>query len=520
MQPGATITGKVSDAARNGLSGVCVDATTLSAQDYFGPFFGSVSFTRHGTYTLSNLAPGEYLISFGCGFGQRYASQWFPGAPDAGAADLVSAPAGQTAGINAVLQPAGSISGVVTGQGGHPLSDVCVIAVNTKGSLPVVRGIAGFGFPLRAAFLIGAGHFALAGPHGTFQISGLAAGRYHVAFIPCFRSLGYADQWYRGKTSALTATDVTVRAGKTTAGIDGRLVLGGTISGRVVDGSSQPLRGICVVAVTGSGEAVGSSATGNAGTYSIRGLNTGLYTVEFSPCGSQNLMSVVAHAQVTAPHATTGVNATMQPGGSIAGTVTAGSASGPSVSNSCVEVYSQGSAEPVGFGFTGLDGSYLVTGLAAGTYQVYFGDPQCLFRAPGLAPQWYNNQSAQGTATPVAVTVGTVKPSIDAALQPDGAITGTVSGPSSATPLSGACVTAVPLSAGVSLPVVAVSGTTGYTLADLLPGQYKVRFSSGCGAVGYATQWWPAVASRQAARVITVGANQTVSGISATLSKG
>ena len=114
--------------------------------------------------------------------------------------------------------------------------------------------------------------------------------------------------------------------------------------------------------------------------------------------------------------------------------------------------------------------------------------------------------------------------SIDAALQPDGQITGTVSAGSPATPLSGACVTAFPALSGAqsangSLPVVAVSGPSGYTLADLLPGQYKVRFSAGCGAAGYATQWYPDVPSRSKATVVTVGANQTASGVSATLSK-
>ena len=169
-------------------------------------------------------------------------------------------------------------------------------------------------------------------------------------------------------------------------------------------------------------------------------------------------------------------------------------------------------------GFTGLDGSYLASGLAAGTYQVYFGDPQCLLTAPGLAPQWYSGQLTQAAAMKVTVTVGHTTGSIDAALQPDGQITGSVSGPT-ATPLAGACVTAVPVPADGSLPVVAVTGSSGYTLGDLVPGGYKVRFSAGCGAVGYATQWWDDAASRKAATVVTVGPNQDVPGISATLSK-
>ncbi|HEY2080004.1 MAG TPA: carboxypeptidase-like regulatory domain-containing protein, partial [Streptosporangiaceae bacterium] len=116
------------------------------------------------------------------------------------------------------------------------------------------------------------------------------------------------------------------------------------------------------------------------------------------------------------------------------------------------------------------------------------------------------------------VTVGATTPSIDATLQPDGQITGTVSGPA-ASPLAGICVTAVPQASG-SLPVVAVTRASGgYTLADLLPGDYKVRFSPGCGATGYATQWYDDAPSHSAATPIPVGAGQTQSAINATLSK-
>jgi hypothetical protein len=52
------------------------------------------------------------------------------------------------------------------------------------------------------------------------------------------------------------------------------------------------------------------------------------------------------------------------------------------------------------------------------------------------------------------------------------------------------------------------------------PGRTRYRrFSAGCGATGYATQWYQSAASMTAANVITVAANQTASGISATLNK-
>lgn len=56
-----------------------------------------------------------------------------------------------------------------------------------------------------------------------------------------------------------------------------------------------------------------------------------------------------------------------------------------------------------------------------------------------------------------------------------------------------------------------------YTLVGLLPGQYKVEFSTGCGDSGFQTQWWNDAASAAAATTITVSADATVQHIDATL---
>ena len=64
------------------------------------------------------------------------------------------------------------------------------------------------------------------------------------------------------------------------------------------------------------------------------------------------------------------------------------------------------------------------------------------------------------------------------------------------------------------------SGSKGtYQLADLAPGQYRVEFSSGCGAAGYLTQWWQGAASRQKATLVDVTTGTATTGISAALHK-
>jgi Carboxypeptidase regulatory-like domain len=503
LQPGATISGKVTNASGRPLSGICVYVAT-EFQASLGPVFEADAQTFHGNYSIPDLAPGQYLVNFGCGLDPRYAQQWYDGAGSSSSARIISAVAGRTTGIDAVLRPAGSISGVVTGKAGKPLAGVCVSAVSSQ---DVASGL--------ATYVIGGGFGLLAtNSHGAYTIPGLAAGRYNVEFSPCNGALRYAEQWYRGRSSPSPGTAVKVAADKRTAGIDARLTVGGTISGRVVNASGHPLRNICVF---GYDPAPGNGAvavTGKAGRYTLAGLPSGSYAINFSPCDNRNLVSVDARAIVTAPLALTGVNAKLRPGGSIAGVVTA---AGASVGDTCVEVASTDPNNLGGFGGTSSDGSYRATGLAAGTYQVYF-DPQCIFGNTDLAGQWYDNQPTQATATPVTVVVGQTTPQINAALQPNGQITGTVSGPS-ATPLAGICVTAVPVSADLagSPPVTAVSRSGGYTLTDLTPGAYKVRFSPGCGATGYARQWWQDASSAAAATAISVGAGQVVSDISATM---
>ena len=128
-------------------------------------------------------------------------------------------------------------------------------------------------------------------------------------------------------------------------------------------------------------------------------------------------------------------------------------------------------------------------------------------------PQWYLGKRSRAVATRVTVTSGMVTSGIDANLALDGSVTGSATGPGGA-PLTGVCVTA--LGAGAA-PVIAVTAGGGYTLADLTPGRYRVEFSSGCGAVGYATQWWKNASSAAAATVITVAADATVTGISAAM---
>jgi hypothetical protein len=85
-------------------------------------------------------------------------------------------------------------------------------------------------------------------------------------------------------------------------------------------------------------------------------------------------------------------------------------------------------------------------------------------------------------------------------------------------------VTAVPVRAAVPAhrpvpairPVLAVTSAAGrYTIGGVAPRRYRVEFASGCGATGYATQWWQGANSVAMATIITIAAGTTTTGISA-----
>src|SRR5215813_11267589 len=260
MQPGATITGVVTDASGNKLSNVCVGISSIGNQ--FELFASGLTFTRNGVYTATNLPPGLYTVSFGCFFGSgKFARQWFMAQSDGGSANPVSAPAGViTSGIGAVLQPSGTIAGTVTNRSGKPLPRICVMA-RLRGTSSTV-------------LFFGPG-FSVTRKGGTYLLRGLAPGSYAVQFTDCNRHATYGSRWYRKSATAQSSTPVTVTPGGTTAGINGVLAPGGSIAGRVMTSAGAPVPGACAYAYDATTESFGYSVADSAGHYLITGLRTG-----------------------------------------------------------------------------------------------------------------------------------------------------------------------------------------------------------------------------------------------------
>jgi hypothetical protein len=217
---------------------------------------------------------------------------------------------------------------------------------------------------------------------------------------------------------------------------------------------------------------------------------------------------------VTAPRTTT-VDARLKAGGNISGVVLDGSDHSAPDALSCVTAIPTDPDSSQQTANVDFKGRYFLRGLAPGTYRVYFSDIHCYYVgfADTLdAPQWYRSKPTESEASLVTVSAGHVTKAIDAKLVPSGPITGRVTNASRAG-LGNECVTAFPVDAKPDpifgdpiMPETAITTPSGhFALTGLFPGQYKVKFSSGCGRTGYADQWWDSAASQKTAKIINVG---------------
>ena len=115
--------------------------------------------------------------------------------------------------------------------------------------------------------------------NGKYALAGLADGSYVVGFrAPYF---GYVTQFFNGQTSPEDAESVVIAAGGTVTGINAEMEQGGEITGRVTDAATNA--GIeevevCAFSQTAFG---GCALTDSAGSYTIKGVATGSYAVEF-----------------------------------------------------------------------------------------------------------------------------------------------------------------------------------------------------------------------------------------------
>ncbi len=352
---------------------------------------------------------------------------------------------------------------------------------------------------------------AVTNANGEYTVSSLSAGSYTMSFYRGERGGNYLAQSDNG---------VSVTGGSTTV-FDAEMQLGGQMEGTVTAvAGGAAIGGIEVCASSDTG--IGCAITDASGEYTIIGLVSDSYIVEFSPPRDEgggylaqyyDAKSSEAEAEavpvVAGGSPTSGIDAALSLGGQITGKVTA--ASGGAVLAGA-SVCARGENEPpppppaevsgeVGphCTTTNAGGEYAIVGLSTGSYALRF--------RPGDEDGNYLPQSAE-----VQVTAGSTTSGIDAALSPGGQITGRVTAASGGAPLVGIEVCeaqphSLPPFVGFGCTVTDANGE--YTISSLPSGAYNVEFRSEGG------NYLPVSDDG-----VSVTAGSTTSGIDAALASG
>jgi hypothetical protein len=261
-----TISGTVTDASGNPLSGVC--ATAWPQQGNQMPV--NTQTGADGSYAIDVLA-GTYEVQFqGCNTNSDFAEQWYPGQPTQGTGEPLVVSDGQTSpDVDARLQPGGQIIvQAVDADSGAPV-DGDGIELDTPGSTE--------SDPFDVTFSVGEDG---TGPVG---FTGLPTGTY-LLHVEGDLETGRAASWYPNVPDPGHSELIQVTAGQTTTLTQPLSVFhGGAISGTVT-GSGRALPDASVQAeMTEPDESIyvgGEAPTAPNGQYTATAIAPGTWTVE------------------------------------------------------------------------------------------------------------------------------------------------------------------------------------------------------------------------------------------------
>ena len=308
----------------------------------------------------------------------------------------------------------------------------------------------------------------------------------------------------------------------------------GSISGTVgAYPGSDPIGGVEVCASSVSEEEfrcappTGSGGP-SAGEYTISGLPSGSYKVEFWSPSSLNYVSQYFDAKSSWQQAdevevadgvdTPNVDAALEEGGWIEGRVidpiTKAGIAGVFVCASPIDE----SGFP-GCAVTNLAGDYEILGLAGDSYEVVFLPDE--EDATGYAAEYYDGVASWLEATPVSVSVGSGVNGVDAELEKVGQIAGTVTDSSSGAAIGLAIVCARDAFDAEIYGCAYTSRSGQYAIRGLPVGSYKAWFSPDVPAWeeedDYLQQYYSAKPTFGTANPVSLAGGGVVAGIDAQL---
>jgi protocatechuate 3,4-dioxygenase beta subunit len=483
---GGGISGRVTDREGNPIADAWVHAHTYGVFDGGNAYGG---FTDcDGFYTISGVLSGDYSV---VAFAEGYTLEYYDGAGNivkyATPVEVLAPDI--TLGIHFALTRAGSISGRVVDEDGHPIEEAFVWAEAADGS---------------------GGNGSTTDAEGYYTITGLVSGDYVVRA----QAQGKVPRYFDNAVNYGDASVVTVTASANTGNINFQLTAGGSISGQVIDGEGNPVEGAVLWAIDGNWNDFGEVFTDTDGQYTISGLPDGDYRVYvqaegyalqyYSAASNYDDASLVT---VAAPYVTGGIDFALTLGGGISGRVT--DTEGNPIADAWVHartygVFDGGNAYS---GFTDSDGFYTISGMLSGDYSVFA-------VAAGYALELYDGAgNIVDDATAITVFAPAITEGIDFALTRAGSISGRVVD-EEGNPIEGANVSAQGNRGRGNGSTTDAEGY--YTIIGLVSGDYVVRVE----AEGKVPLYFDNVVDYDEATVVTVTAPADTGNISFQLTSG
>lgn len=350
-----------------------------------------------GRYILA-LKPGSYLVTAEAA---GYAAEWFDDVPSADQATPVAVASGAHSQADFALKSWGGLSGKVTNaRTGMPVAGAEVQAFNEE------RGLGS-----KRAFT------SISQEDGTYTFSGLPTGRYIITA----QAAGYLREYWQEADSLRNATLVTMENGNSLTGIDFTLSTGGSIAGVVTGEANQPVADARIEVRSQNDRIKVTGRTDAAGHYEITGLRSGTYLVQAAAAGyvTQWYDSVFTRKEATplkllATESLTAIDFVLGKipplPRSISGLVVDDSTGLPVANAQIMAVPVRTFSRPRK-ALSAADGSWLLSGLAAGKYVLLIG-------ARGYHGEFYNDVRSWKEATELEVIEGQEVTGIEIGLCP------------------------------------------------------------------------------------------------------
>ena len=488
-----TITG--SETGNPALSGVEVRAYD-TAQELKGTSYTNES----GQYQIS-LWPGTYKVYYAGD--STHLAEWYNNQSSFAAANAVTVNSASGTAANAVLTKAfGSISGTVTGsEEGNPALQGVEVKLYSSGDVLLAT--------------------TETAANGSYSFGNLGSGYYKLYFAG---DTTHLPEYYNNRASLAEAdtVQVTIPSGTT---INVQLQQSfASISGVLYE-SLQPESRISNMEVrayaAGTSTVVLTDYSEWNGNYALESLPAGDYQIYFAwnnrnVCGWLGTSGVVPTQSqadtisLDVGESITGKDVVLPYGGTIMGVVT--DVNEDPVTACQITVYDAygsflGSVAPR------EEGQFSIGGFNTGDYKVYFNATDGLH-----VDEWYNNKGSYAEADEVAVVVGEPTTGINAVLDMEAAVSGTVTGSESGNPpLQGIEVKVYEASSETYTGVSAFTDSNGNYLAGPLdPGSYKLYFA---GDSTHLAEWYDNASSHSTATQVTVTLGSVTTGKDAVLTR-